>query len=79
MIFFKADVIFASSISKFGKLCPPTDRDVLKSPTESTISTALIHNIASVEKLEQETYHGLETRFPTLKCRRIKEFIEMHS
>ena len=71
MIFFKADVIFASRISKFGKLCPSIDRDVLRSSTESTISTSLIHNIASVEKLEQETYLGLETCFPRLKCRRI--------
>ena len=54
MIFFKADAIFASSISEFRNLCPPIDRDVLRSSTGSTIFTSLIHNIASDGKFEQE-------------------------
>ena len=54
MIFFREEAIFASGISKFGNWCPRIDRDVLKSSSETTISTSLIHNIASVGKLEQE-------------------------
>ena len=46
MILFKAEAIHASSTSKFG-------RDDFKSSTESTISTSLIHNMASEGELEQ--------------------------
>ena len=46
MILFKAEAIHASSISKFG-------RDEFQSSTESTISTSLIHNIASEGESEQ--------------------------
>ena len=54
MILFKAEAIFASYISKFGKFFPAIDRDDFNSSTESTISTSLIHNIASEEKSEKE-------------------------
>ena len=53
MILFKAGAIFASSISKLGNLCPPIDCDVLRSSTVSTISTSLIHSIASLGNCEQ--------------------------
>ena len=54
MILFKAEAILASSSSKFGKSFPAIDRDDLNSSTESTISTSLIHDIASEGKSEQE-------------------------
>ena len=47
MILFKEEAIFASSISKFEKFFPETDREDFKSSSESTISTPLIHNMAS--------------------------------
>ena len=53
MILFKADAIFASSISKLGNLCSKIDCDVLRSSTDSTISTSLIHCIASLGNCEQ--------------------------
>ena len=53
MILFKAEAIFASNVSKFGKFLPAADREDLKSSTESTISTSLIHNIVSEGKSEQ--------------------------
>ena len=53
MIRLSAEAIFASSTSKFGIEIPRTDVEDLKSSTESTISTSLIHNIASVGHCEQ--------------------------
>ena len=41
------------SISKFGKFFPATDREDFNSSKESTISTSLIHSIASDGKSEQ--------------------------
>ena len=52
MILFNAEAILASSTSKFGIETPRIDED-LKSSTESTISTSLIHCIASVGNCEQ--------------------------
>ena len=54
MILFKAEAILASSISKFRKSLPSIERGDFKSSTESTISTSLIHNIASEGKSEHE-------------------------
>ena len=42
-----------SSISKFEKFFPETDRENFNSSNESTISTSLTHNIASDGKSEQ--------------------------
>ena len=53
MILFKAEANFASSISKFGKSFPQTDREDFNSSKESTISTLLIHNMVSDGKSEQ--------------------------
>ena len=53
MIFFRAEAIFASSISKFGKSLQQTDRGDFNSSNEQTISTSLIHNIVSDRKSEQ--------------------------
>ena len=50
MILFRARAIFASSITKFEKFFPETDRDDFNSSSESTISTSLIHNVASEGK-----------------------------
>ena len=55
MILFRAEAIFASSISKFGKFCPEADREDFNSYDESTISTILIRTIASDGKSE----HGV--------------------
>ena len=53
MILFNAEAILASSTSKFGIEIPRIDDEDLKSSTESTISTSLIHCIASVGNCEQ--------------------------
>ena len=53
MIVFKAEAICFSSISKFGKSFPDTDREDFNSSNESTISTSLIHNIASDGESDQ--------------------------
>ena len=53
MIFFRAKAIFASSISKFGKSVPQTDRGDFNSSNEQTISTSLIQNTVSDGKLEE--------------------------
>ena len=47
MILLRAEAIFASSISKFGKFFPAIDREDLDSSNESPISTSLIYNIVS--------------------------------
>ena len=52
MILFSAEAIFASSTSKSGIRIPLTENEDLKSSTESTISTSLIHSIASVGNCE---------------------------
>ena len=53
MILFSAEAILESSTSKFGIEIPRVDDEDLKSSTESTNSTSLIHCIASVGKCEQ--------------------------
>ena len=52
-ILFSAEAILASSTSKFGIDIPRVDDEDLKSSTESTNSTSLIHCIASVGNCEQ--------------------------
>ena len=64
---FSAEAIFASSSSKFGKFSPAIDREDLNSSTESTISTYLIHNIASEGKSEQVVYLCFESYLPAEK------------
>ena len=53
MILFSAEAILASSTSKSGIRIPLTDDEDFKSSTESTISTSLIHSIASEGNCEQ--------------------------
>ena len=53
MILFSAEAILASSNSKFGPGVPLTEREDLRSSTDSTISTSLIHGTASVGNCEQ--------------------------
>ena len=53
MILFSAEAILASSTSKFGIRIPVTHDEDFKSSTESTISTSLLHSIASVGICEQ--------------------------
>ena len=53
MIFFQAEAILASDVSKFWKFIPAIDREDFPSSNESTICTSLIHNIASDGKSEQ--------------------------
>ena len=65
MILFRAEVIFASSISTCGKFFPATYREDFNSSDESTISTSLIHNIASDGKSEQVGTCFLNRNFQT--------------
>ena len=53
MILFSAEAILASSNSKSGPGVPLIEREDLRSSTDSTISTSLIHNIASEGEREQ--------------------------
>ena len=53
MIPFSVEAMLASSTSKSGIRIPLTDNEDFKSSTESTISTSLIHSIASVGNCEQ--------------------------
>ena len=53
MILFSAEAILASSTSKFGIEIPLVDDEDLKSSTDSTISTSLIHSTVSVGNCEQ--------------------------
>ena len=77
MILFKAEAILASNISKFGKNFPAIDREDFKSSNESTISTSLIHNIASEGKSEQVVTWFFESNLPTEECRTCREFVEL--
>ena len=65
MILFRAEATFASSISKFGKFLPASDRENFDSSTESTISTSLIHTMASEGKSEQGVTWFLNRIFQT--------------
>ena len=53
MISFSAEAIVASTTSQIGIRIPLADDEDFKSSTESTISTSLIHSIASVGNYEQ--------------------------
>ena len=53
MILFNAEAILASSTSKFGIEIPLIDDEDLKSSTESTLYTSLIHSKASAGNCEQ--------------------------
>ena len=53
MILFSAEAILASSTSKFGIGIPLVDDEDFRSSTDSTISTSLIHSMASVGNCEQ--------------------------
>ena len=53
MIRFSAEAILSSSTSKSGIRIPLADDEDFKSSSESTISTSLIHCIASVGNCEQ--------------------------
>ena len=53
MILFSAEALLASSNSEFGPRIPLIEREDLRSSTDSTISTSLIHSIASVLNCEQ--------------------------
>ena len=50
---FSIEAIFASSTSKSGIRIPFTEHEDFISPTDSTISTSLIHSMASVGNCEQ--------------------------
>ena len=51
--FFGAGAILASTNSKFGPGTPVIEREDFRSSTDSTISTSLIHSIASARNCEQ--------------------------
>ena len=77
MILFSAEAILASSTSKFGIEIHRIDDEDLNSSTESTISTSLIHCIASVGKLRTSTYLGLEPYHPASKRRWCRELVKV--
>ena len=78
MILFSAEAILASSTSKFGIEIPRIDDEDFKSSTESTISTSLIHCIASVGNCEQVHTSVLNlTYLPASKRSLCREFVEM--
>ena len=53
MIRFSGEAIYASKTSKFGIRIPLIEHEDLRSSTDSTISTSLIHSIPSVGNCEQ--------------------------
>ena len=67
MILFSAEAILASSTSKSCIRIPLVDDEDFKSSTESTISTSLIHNIASDGKWEQVATWFLNRTFQNQK------------
>ena len=77
MILFIAEAILASSTSKFGIEIPPIVDEILKSPTESTNSTSLIHCIASVSKLLTTHTLVLNLILPASKRGWCKEHVKM--
>ena len=63
MILFSAEAILASSNSKFGPGVPLIEREDLRSSTESTISTSVIHSIVFEGNCEQEHTSVLNLMF----------------
>ena len=53
MVLFSAEAVLASSTSKSGPGVRLIEREDLRSSTDSTICTSLIHSIASVGNCEQ--------------------------
>ena len=72
---FRAEAIFASSISNFGKFFPQTDREDFNSSKESNNYTSLIHNIASDGKIRTSSHVFFE--FSTPKTIVDREFVEL--
>ena len=64
MIRFSAEAILASSTSKFGIRIPLTEHEDFRSPSDSTVSTSLIHCRASVGNFEQVHASILNLIFP---------------
>ena len=75
MILFKSEAILVSSSLKFRKSFPAIDRDDFNSPTESTISTSMIHNVASEGGSEQELTWVFESYLTIHKWWRCRELI----
>ena len=63
--------------SKFGIWIPLIDDEDIKSSTESTISSFLIHSIASVRKLWASTNLSLDSYLPTSKRWWCGEFVKV--
>ena len=77
MIRFSAEAIFASSTSKSGIRIPLTEQEDLRSSTDSTISTSLIHSIASVGNCEQVHTSVLNLIFQQANVADVGEFVKM--
>ena len=72
------EAILASSIFKFGKSLPAIGREDFHSSTESTISTSLIHNMASEGKSAQELNWVLNLVFQHENDEKVLgEFVEL--
>ena len=63
--------------SKFGNFLPATDRDDFNSSIESTISTSLIHDIASEGKSEQIVTWFLNLIFQHENVEGVGDFVEI--
>ena len=74
---FSAEAIFASSTSKSGIRIPLTEHEDLRSSTDSTISTSLIHSIASVRHCEQVHTSVLKLIFQQANVADVGEFVKM--
>ena len=77
MILFRAEAILASSTSKLGIEIPRVDDEDLKSSTESTNSTSLIHCIASVGNCEHVHTSVFEPYLPASKGCWCRELVKM--
>ena len=77
MSFFTAEAIIMSSISKFGKRCPCTDREDVRSSSALTISTSLINDIASESEPEQAQTSVLNLTFQKRGNGRRRELVEV--
>ena len=77
MIRFSAEAIFALSTSKSGIRIPITEHEDLRSSTHSTISTSLIHSIASVGNCENVNTSVLNLIFQRANVACLREFVKM--
>ena len=79
MILFRAEAILRVQHLEVWKILSTNWSQWCDSSTESTISTSLIHNIASDWKSEQAVTSVEKENFPNLKWLSIMEFVSDHA